>query len=323
MLKQQILNVFPIEIQKILDVLTDAQYEWLNEIRIRADKPILVIYKNKEYGLNEKGLTRLVNSTIITATQLKLIVQCMSKYSLYSLENEIRQGYFTLEGGHRVGIIGETVVENGRIKTLSFINALNFRIAHEIIGCSDHLMRYIVNKETGKVAHTLIISPPKCGKTTLIRDISRNLSNGYANFPTYTVGIVDERSEIAGCYQGVPQNDVGVRTDVFDKCPKAEGMKILVRCMAPQVIIVDEIGKLEDIDGLEEALCTGVTILCTVHGYSIEDCLQKPVLSKILNAKMFDRIIVLSLENGLGKVSGIYDIQDLEKNIYRGDSRNE
>ena len=303
--KDNILKMMPENIKKLLMFLKENQYEMLQEIRLRTGKPLLLLIKNDEVSLNAKGFCEVQQGYIVEEEDIMSVLKYISGFSLYALEDEIRQGYITIEGGHRVGIAGKTVLEHHAIKTLKYISAVNIRIAHEVLNCSKEIMSYILSRD--KVYHTLIVSPPKCGKTTLLRDIIRNLSNGFCGYGPYTIGVVDERSEIAGCYKGIPQNDIGMRTDVLDGCPKVDGMRMLLRSMAPQVIAVDEIGKEEDLIALQEVLSAGVTIICTVHGKDIEDCRKRPVLKELVNHHFFDRIIVLSNRYGPCTVEAILD----------------
>lgn len=302
---EAIWKVMPPRIREAMQRLTHQEQQQLQEIRMRAEQPILIKMQKKEFGLNEKGLCQPKQSSHISAKELRDILHTMSGFSLYAIEEELKQGYLTLEGGHRVGLTGKVVLENNQIKTLKYINGMNIRIAHEVMGCSDKMMPYILSKE--KVYHTLIVSPPGCGKTTLLRDIVRQLSEGYHGYGPFTVGVVDERSEIAACYQGIPQNHLGVRTDVLDGCPKAEGMRMLLRAMAPEVVAVDEIGKSEECMALREMLNAGVAILCTVHGKDEKECLRRPVLKEMLEEGLFERILILSHRHGPCTIEGILD----------------
>ncbi len=303
--KENLLRVMPQQIKNGLSMLSDDEFEHLQELRFRVGQPILMKLGGKEYGLSHKGCCKESDGYRISKVGLNDIIQCMSDFSLYAIEDEVKQGFITLEGGHRVGLVGKVVVEQNEIKTLKYISGINVRIAHEVLGCSQKIMPYIVSRE--KVYHTLIISPPGCGKTTLLRDMVRHLSNGFSGYGPYNVGVVDERSEIAACYQGVPQNQVGKRTDVLDGCPKVEGMRMLLRSMAPQVIAVDEIGKAEDCTALEEMLSAGVTLMCTVHGKNTEECLRRPLLRDLLVEGLFERIIVLSHRQGPCTIEAILD----------------
>ena len=192
-----------------------------------------------------------------------------------------------------------------RVKNIQYISSLNIRISHEVIGCADALMPYItVNRQ---ICHTLIISPPCCGKTTLIRDLIRQISDGNQYLRGCSVGVVDERSELGGCYLGIAQNHLGTRTDVLDCCPKAEGMIMLIRSMAPQVIAVDEIGTIEDIHAIEYAMQCGCRMIASVHGLNMDEASKKPVLGTLIRRRMFQRYVVLGNENGPGEILGIYD----------------
>lgn len=216
----------------------------------------------------------------------------------------------TLPGGHRVGFVGKGVLEHGHIRTLKQISGLNFRIARSIKGAADDLIAKVV--AGGQLHNTLLVSPPGCGKTTLLRDLIRQLSEGIPQlqFAGVNVGIVDERSELAGCVGGVPQLDVGCRTDVLDGCPKSEGIRMLIRSMTPQVIAVDEIGSAADVQALEEALQSGVRILTTVHGYGLTDLLQHPALRPLLERNCFS--LVVSLRWQAGQVVLQYEREALE-----------
>ena len=178
---------------------------------------------------------------------------------------------------------------------------LDVEASKEIIG------KVGVTVENGEVCHTLIISPPCCGKTTLLRDVIRQISNGNAWCEGKNVGVVDERSEIGGAYQGVPQNDLGIRTDLLDCCPKAEGMMMLIRSMSPEVVAVDEIGDYGDIKAIESVLNCGCRLIATVHGSSVEDIEKKPLLQKMVKEHVFDRYIILSGKKKIGSVWGIFD----------------
>ena len=281
-------------------------FEEMTELRIRVDKPLLIYRLGQEHGVGEGGLSGLSRAYRPSPSDITETVERISQYSLYALEEELRMGYITLPGGHRVGLVGKTVLE-GRagkpaIRTIKPISGLNIRICRAVKGCGDRVLPGILDAAAGRQLphNTMIISPPGCGKTTLLRDVIRQLSDICA----LTVGVVDERSEIGGSYKGVAQNDVGLRTDLLDGCPKAEGMILLLRAMAPDVIAVDELGGEEDATAVEHVSNAGVRLLCTVHGYKLEELRQKPSLQALLNKGIFKRFVVLKAP---GKEAEIYD----------------
>lgn len=216
--------------------------------------------------------------------------------SIYSYRKQICDGYITIRGGNRVGIVGSAVIDNGQVVNVNYISSLNFRIASQKIGCSNKVIEDIIDSENNSIYNTLIVSPPGCGKTTLLRDIIRNISNGIntIGFKGKTVGIVDERGEIAAMYKGVPQNDIGIRSDVIDNMPRPNAIKILVRSMAPDVIACDEIGSLEDIQAIDYAMCSGVKGIFTAHGKNLEEINKNSTISTLLNKNIFERIILLN-----------------------------
>lgn len=312
--REEILKIFSVGIRNVLKRL-NIDFSKLQEIRLRVNGPLLCLYKNQEYYISSTGeLTKdAAKCWMIRKKEILETVEYIGNYSLYAYEEEVRQGFITIQGGHRVGIAGKVIIEQGRIRSMKYILFLNIRISHEVKGCADKLLPYIT--ENGKMLHTLIISPPGCGKTTLLRDCIRQLSNGTTRCQGKTVGVVDERSEIGGCYLGVPQNNLGVRTDVLDCCPKTEGILMLVRSMAPKIIAVDEIGTGEEAKAIETAMHTGCKLLATVHGNSLEDIRQKPVFQKMLEEKKIERYVVLSGQKQVGTIQSIYNQEGRE--IYR------
>lgn len=239
------MKIFSIKIRNLLSIL-DLDYELLQEIRLRVSAPLFIIYDNQELFVSKGGqITKDIKSAFyISKNEINETMEYISNYSFYAFEEEIRQGFITISGGHRVGISGQVILDNERIRSMKYISFINIRLSHQVKGCADKVMPHLYNDDKDECLHTLIISPPRCGKTTLLRDIIRRLSNGDKSHRGMMVGVVDERSEIGACYMGEPQNDLGIRTDLLDCCPKAKGMMMLVRSMSPRVIAVDEVGSL-------------------------------------------------------------------------------
>lgn len=291
---RQVMNILPRDVKHFFDG-ENIEMNLLQEIRLRPGYPIILLYKGKEQILPIR----------ITEKNIEETMDYVSNYSLYAYENEMKQGFITIEGGHRVGMAGQVLLEQGKVKNLKQISSLNIRISHEILNCSDKLFPYITHNK--QMYHTLIISPPRCGKTTLLRDLIRQISDGNRWVKGCTVGVVDERSELAGSYQGISQNQMGMRTDVLDGCPKAEGMLMLIRSMAPQVIAVDELGAPEDVEALRYAMHCGCKMLATVHGESLMEVSKKPLFEQIVREQCFERYIVLRNGKETGEIHGIYD----------------
>lgn len=298
--KRQILQVLARPVRAIVEDEA-LDFEKVQEIRLRIGKPLIVVYDNEEHILPQgQGEGHLV-----TKEEIRETLEYTSHYSLYAYEHEMKQGFITIEGGHRVGVMGKAILEDDHVKNLQYISSVNIRMSHEVLGCADRILPFITKNR--QVCHTLVISPPRCGKTTLIRDLIRQISDGNTYVKGCTVGVVDERSEIGGCYLGVAQNELGMRTDVLDCCPKAEGMIMLIRSMAPQVIAVDEIGSLEDIHAIEYAMQCGCKMIASVHGLTMDEAHEKPVLGRLIKERRFERYILLGNEKRPGEVKAVYD----------------
>ena len=304
--REELIKIFSKDIRTILKQVS-VDFEQVQEIRLRVHAPLLMICNNHEYYITPEGnlSMRADEAYPVTRQALKETLEYMSSYSLYAFEEEIKQGFITIQGGHRIGIAGKTITDEHGIRSMKFISFINVRLSHQVTGCATTVLPYLY--ECGLIQHTLIISPPRCGKTTLLRDIIRQVSNGTGPEPGMTVGVIDERSEIGACYQGVPQNELGIRTDILDCCPKAQGMMMLIRTMSPQVIAVDEIGSRDDLEAIEYVMNCGCKLIATVHGSSIDDIKQKPVLRKMVMERWFERYIILNNRGRVGNVDQIYD----------------
>ncbi len=285
-----------------------AQAERLQEIRFRAGMPLSVWMDSRERFVDTQG--RIVDRPEKAARpapgELEELLKHLCRYSVYAFADEIRQGFLTVQGGHRVGLAGQVILDGeGRIKNMKYIRYLNIRIAHQIRGAADPVIPFIY--EDGHVTNTLLISPPGGGKTTMLRDIIRQVSEGTAYGEGVNVSVVDERSEIAGSYLGVSQNDVGIRTDVLDGCPKVEGMMLLIRSMSPRVLAVDELGSIDDVQALLLASGCGCRLLATVHGGSLEEVRHKNYMRYVMEEGLFERYVMLDRKTGQYRIAGIYD----------------
>lgn len=284
----EILRYFPNKIYQIFSNLLQENPQIateLQEIRIRVDKPIIL-------KLREKDIILQYN---ILQTEILQIVERLCENSIYAYKNQICEGFITIKGGHRVGLTGSCVIENEKITNIKYISSLNIRIAREVKNCSTRILREIIDIENKTIYNSIIVAPPGRGKTTILRDIIRRLSDGIEeiNFRGKTCGVVDERGEIAAMYKGTPQNDVGIRTDIIENVSKNKGIHMLIRTMAPEIIACDEIGSKEDVEAIHYALYSGVKGIFTMHGKNVEDIKNNKQIYELIENREIQKIIFL------------------------------
>ena len=295
-MKPEIERIFPLHVRENL-----KGTPWphgLEEIRVRVGQPVeFLTAAGVRYLAIQDGTCRFLEHSpdcqwevcpyCASVQDIAEMLNYISSYSLYAYQEELKQGYITIEGGHRIGLAGSVALAEGKIVGISHVTFMNIRIAHEKKGCAREILPGIRNGSN--IYNTLILSEPGGGKTTLLRDCIRMLSEGAGGFAGLKVCVVDERSEIAACHLGIPQNDLGPRTDVLDGCGKPEGMRMLLRAMSPQVLAVDELGSEEDFFAVEQAVYMGSRVLGTVHAGSVQELTEKPYLDRWVKRRMFQR----------------------------------
>lgn len=259
------------------------------ELRFRMGEPVSVLNSDGEH---------FIGAEIVTAADLNGILDVATQASAHSVRDSMKYGYITVRGGFRIGICGTAVSENGRISGFRTVSSISLRIAKQISGIAAPVMEGITRE--GELMSTLIVSPPGFGKTTLLRDIIRTVSNGdpVRRIKCLRVGVADERGEIAGMYDGMPQMNVGCRTDILDGCRKSEAVMMLLKTMNPQVIALDEITEERDIDAVESAVNCGVRLLATAHGESISDLMERKLYKRLCGSGAFKKVVVIKRPGG-------------------------
>ncbi len=280
-------------IEKI-ELVDKKDFDKITEIRIRVNKQVIIKLFDSDIILNY----------IVTIEDIRKIIEKVTNFSVYSMQEDINNGFIIINGGHRIGICGTCVIEYDKIINVKNISSINIRIARQIIGVSDYLYKQIY---FNNFENTLIVSPPGCGKTTLLRDLVRNLSN-----TKYNICVIDERLEIGATYNGIMQMNLGIRTDLINRCKKNLGIINGIRSMSPDIIAVDEIGSIEDVQAIKQAMYSGVKLIATMHGNSIEDIYLNNI-AQLINSQCFKYIIILKKDILPGKIDKIFFLNNLNK----------
>lgn len=286
------------------------------EIRIRIGRPVLLICSDRNLFLTETGRTcAIATREAITPekSEIEESYRIICGYSVHSHQNETLNGYITVTGGHRAGICGTATASDDKIIGIRNISSINLRIARQINGCANEIVKNIYKE---KLQSVIVAGAPSTGKTTILRDLSRQLSSGHAG-EYYKVVIVDERGEMAAVYNGRPQNDIGINVDVLDGYPKASAIMIAVRTLSPDIIICDEIGDMDEMEAIKSGFNSGVKFAISAHAGSIKELLLRPQSQHMLAAGVFDKIITLKSRKTPGSVNGIYNAGDLLDKVYR------
>lgn len=300
----EILSYFPSHLRVILERTFEMTGDALQEIRIRCNMPLIIETSNGSFAVAEDGSPSPATGGAYTVSDrdLRLVFQAVCENSIYAFMDEIRQGFITIKGGHRVGFVGRAVTEKSKIENFREISSLNIRIAHEAIGAANYIIDNIL--KPGGVRNTLIVSPPMGGKTTVLRDLARQISNSGVK-----TALADDRGELAALFKGTPQNDVGIQTDVLENAPKAQAVVMLLRSMSPQLIVTDEIATEEDANAIMQCFGTGVSVIASAHGTAADEVMQRKPLAQLFGGMGFEQIIVLQKEGTgintrvLGKVT--------------------
>lgn len=281
MKKESIVQYFKGSVGSAVSKIPEFLFEDIQEIRLRVNKPISVICSFRPSYLTPNGsfICNTSNSVTVSEQELNQCFEAVCQYSVHSFKREICEGFVVLKGGHRVGLCGTIVIQNGIIENIKNISSLNFRISHQVKGCAEKLYNEAFSDGLKNI---LIAGAPMSGKTTMLRDLTRILGS------SYKISVIDERGEIAAVWNGVPQNNVGINTDVFDGYPKVEGISAAIRVMSPQIIICDEIGGKKDMEAVKQASYSGVYVVATIHATDITE------LTKRTGMDVFDKIVFLS-----------------------------
>ena len=287
--------ILPLRLRKLALALPEQQKEEAEEFRLRAGQPMTVLLPSGEVSLEAE----------VEPEELETLCDLATEFSRYAAAETLKEGYLSVRGGFRIGLCGTAVMKEGSNTNLKQFSSAAVRIARERRGIADELLAQLFR--SGEMESTLILSPPGGGKTTLLRDLVRGVSEGVSPHGRRRVALNDERGEVGGMYLGKPQMDVGPHTDVLDACPKALGIPIVLRAMNPQVIAMDEITVKEDLKAVSLAAGCGVRMLATIHAGSVEELQEKPLYRSLLEDQIFRLAICISRAGG----ERVYRVEEL------------
>ncbi len=308
---QQIFSYLPCWLHEPIDRLSNGEKEQLHEIRLRAEMPVVLTMADGCFFIDFEGHLhncRQNQTLVCTKADLDQTVRMICEFSIHTYQRELTKGYITLPGGHRVGIASTAVVKENEITSVKEISSVNIRVARQVKGLADQIVSLA---EKGGV---LIIGCPGCGKTTVLRDMARQLSG--EQIPGNKVVLIDERGELAALYNGKPQNDIGVNTDVLSGFPKTTAMELATRSLSPQIMICDEIGSQQEAEEILVCVHAGIRIVASLHANSLEEIQRKSWAMALIRSNVFETLVLLDGNQGKGRVERIVKTNDWLAEIY-------
>lgn len=314
---REVIRILPERISKIFDEINPELACDIQEIRVRAQKPLVLVIKGASAFVTYSGRISFLlphNAAAISTDEIEQIFNNACGYSVHSHLKSISQGFVTISGGHRVGIAGEAITESGKVIGIKNISSLNIRIAREHKSVADEVIRYVY---TGGLNSLIIAGPPLSGKTTMLRDISRQLS-GLTLSRYYKIAVVDERNEISASNLGNIENDIGINTDVLASYPKSEGILSALRSLSPDVIICDEVGFIKDVMAIEEGINSGVKFVVSVHASDRRELITRLQSRRLILSGAFDKVVLLKSSKQPCCIKEIFEARDLENEIRSG-----
>ncbi len=311
---EQAISVLCPRLREILERVPEQVKTQVQEIRLRSCQPVLLIGLNGTCFVTQAGRVSYILSQASVRASREEITECFHAicgYSIHSCQDHICNGYITLPGGHRAGLCGTAVCENGRMKAVHDIASINLRIARQVLGAADTLVEKLFQKE---LPGLLLAGGPGSGKTTILRDLARQLSLGNS-CASRRVAVVDEREEIAAVYEGIAQNDLGYNCDVLNGYPKGEAILNALRSLSPEVIICDEAGGLDEIRAMEEGVNAGVKFIASIHAASVQELTRRPQAKRLLETGAFDQVALLAGNGVPGRIAQLYKAEEIMDEI--------
>lgn len=302
------------QLKRILKSIDENQKKSIFEIRLRSEKPVVIITaEGTRFVTPDGALIKTVSEDCVYAS-VEAVKDTFNRFCCYSVHSHISgivRGYITMEGGHRAGITGTAVCDiKGNITSLRDVSGINIRVAREIYGAADRIVSELYKNELQSV---IIAGPPASGKTTVLRDAIRQLSSADR---FYKISLIDERQELASVNSGIAQKDVGINVDILDCYPKTEAMMIALKTLSPEIIALDEVGDEKEIDAIRLAVNTGVKFILTMHASDYNELLHRPQIQRLIETYSFNKLVMLKKEP-IGEIAAVYDTKELYDEIIR------